>query len=82
MPTSTVTSKGQITIPLQVRRDLGLRPGSRVNFVRTEDGVYELVPATRSVTELKGLVTAPGGKVVSLAEMENAIAEGAAEESL
>ena len=38
MPTSTVTSKGQITIPAQVRAALGLETGSRVEFVEVEKG--------------------------------------------
>ena len=42
MPT-TVTSKGQVTIPKPVRDLLGLRPGSRVSFQRTSEGRVELV---------------------------------------
>lgn len=49
MPT-TVTSKGQVTIPKPVRDLLGLRPGSRVSFHRTDDGRVELVPEA----ELRG----------------------------
>ncbi|MGH3545797.1 MAG: AbrB/MazE/SpoVT family DNA-binding domain-containing protein [Mycobacteriales bacterium] len=36
MAVATVTSKGQITIPAQVRRTLRLKPGSRVDFVLTD----------------------------------------------
>lgn len=78
MPASTVTSKGQITIPLEVRQHLGLKPGSRVNFVRTDDGSYELVPATGTVSALKGVVAAPNGAPVSLEAMEAAISACAA----
>lgn len=35
---SRVTSKGQVTIPKEVRDDLGIRPGDEIEFVRTEDG--------------------------------------------
>lgn len=45
MPTS-VTSKGQVTIPKAVRDYLGIEPGSRVGFARTPDGRIELVPET------------------------------------
>jgi antitoxin PrlF len=38
MPDATMTSKGQITVPIEVRRRLGLRAGSRVSFVPTGDG--------------------------------------------
>lgn len=39
---ATVTSKGQITLPKWVRDELGLRPGSQVEFVK-EDGIIRLV---------------------------------------
>lgn len=34
-----ITSKGQITLPLEVRRLLGVRPGDRVLFETNKDGV-------------------------------------------
>ena len=76
MPTSTVTSKGQITIPVEVRRDLGLRPGSRVDFIRTESGGYEFRAKTGSVRALEGMF-GPQNRVVTLEEMDEAIAEAA-----
>lgn len=76
MPTATVTSKGQITIPLKVRSDMGLTPGDRVDFVRMEDGHYAVVPATHSIKSLKGIVPRPD-KPVSLEDMQAAIAAGA-----
>lgn len=77
MATATVTSKGQITIPATVRDDLGLHTGSRVSFVRTDDGVYELRPQSRSITTLKGVV-ARRDEPVSLDEMAEAVRAGAA----
>jgi len=38
-----VTSKGQVTIPRQVREALGIRPQSEVEFVKVKDGDYRLV---------------------------------------
>jgi AbrB family looped-hinge helix DNA binding protein len=76
MPESTISSKGQITIPAEVRRQLGLATGSRIRFVRTDTGSYEIVPILRSVTSLKGLIAAPAVPV-SLAEMDLAIADSA-----
>jgi antitoxin PrlF len=55
MSTATLTSKGQITIPADVRRSLNVEAGDRVEFVQIEPGRFELVAATRSVRELKGL---------------------------
>lgn len=77
MPEATLTSKGQITLPLEVRRSLGLTAGSRVRFVRTDDGSFELVPATGTVTALRGVVTPPA-EAVSLEQMDQAVAEASA----
>jgi len=76
MPTATVTSKGQVTIPMKVRSDMGLAAGDRVEFVRMEDGHYAVVPASHSVRSLKGIVPRPD-RPVSLEDMEAAIAAGA-----
>ena len=70
---ATLTSKGQITIPAEVRRELGLRAGSRVNFVRTSAGDYELIPETRSIDSLKGVIRVRKGQSVSVEEMDAAI---------
>lgn len=78
MPAATVTSKGQITIPAEVRRTLGLKAGSRVDFVRVDDGVYEFVPAVDSITSLKGVIHAPSAPV-TLEEMDDAVADAIVE---
>ena len=76
MATATLTSKGQLTLPKEVRTALGLGPGDRVDFVRMEDGNFAVLPATQSVKSLKGLIPKPR-KPVSLADMDKAIARGA-----
>lgn len=43
MPT-TLTTKGQVTIPKAVRDFLGLKAGSKVSFHRTKDGRVEIAP--------------------------------------
>jgi antitoxin PrlF len=73
MSTSTITSKGQITIPAAVRASLGVTTGDRVEFIQIEAGRYELVAATLPVQALKGLIKKPS-KPVSIDEMNNAIA--------
>jgi len=73
MTTATVTSKGQITIPARVREALHVAAGDRVEFVAIEPGRYELIAATRPVTDLKGMFGRPG-KAVSIEEMNAAIA--------
>lgn len=72
MPTATLTSKGQITIPLEVRKALGVEAGDRLEFVAEEKGVYKVVAATRDVRHLKGLVDKPA-KPVSVEDMKRAI---------
>jgi AbrB family looped-hinge helix DNA binding protein len=73
MATATLTTKGQITIPVEVRRALGVANGDRVEFVETAPGRYELIAATRPVTALKGMFGA-APKTVSIDEMNAAIA--------
>jgi antitoxin PrlF len=81
MSTATVTSKGQVTIPVAVRRELGLRPGSRLSFVPTDTGSYEIHVEAGSIRDLKGAVASPV-LPVTLDEMESAIAEGASSAAL
>lgn len=76
MTTATITSKGQLTLPKEIRIALGVGPGDRVDFVRMEDGNFAVLPATQSVKSLKGLIPRPK-KAVSLDDMDAAIARGA-----
>ncbi len=75
MTTATVTTKGQLTLPKDVRTALGVGPGDRVDFVQMEDGNFAVMPATQSVKKLKGLIAKPS-KPVTLADMDAAIARG------
>jgi AbrB family looped-hinge helix DNA binding protein len=73
MSTATLTSEGQITIPLDVRKDLKVEAGDRVRFVQIAPGRYEVVAATRDVRDLKGMFGKPA-KPVSIDAMNAAIA--------
>lgn len=73
MPMATLTSKGQITIPVEVRNDMKVDAGDRLEFIQIAAGRYEVVAATRSVRELKGMFGKPA-KRVSIADMNEAIA--------
>jgi len=77
MAAATVTSKGQITIPVQVRTALGVDVGDRIEFVEVGKGEFNIVAATRSVKELKGLFRGRRRKPVSIEEMHAAIAKAA-----
>ncbi|MFM0053486.1 AbrB/MazE/SpoVT family DNA-binding domain-containing protein [Caballeronia grimmiae] len=75
MTAATITSKGQVTIPVDVRNRLGLESGDRIEFSFNEaTGRYEVYPATRLLTSLKGIVKKPA-KAVSIDDMNQAIAE-------
>ncbi len=73
MTTATVSTKGQITIPANVRQALQVEAGDRVEFVEGEPGRFELVAVTRSVRELKGMFGKPA-RSVSTDDMNQAIA--------
>lgn len=73
MSTATVTSKGQITIPANVREELGVAAGDRVEFVQVAPGRYEVVASTESVKALKGMF-GTATRTVSIDEMNQAIA--------
>lgn len=72
MTAATLTSKGQITIPLAVREKLGLATGDRVEFVEVGPGEFALKAATEDVRALKGMVPRPA-KPVSVRAMKAAI---------
>src|SRR5476651_1397090 len=80
MATATLTSKGQITIPVQIRTALGLDTGDRIEFVELQKGQFAIIPATRSLKELKGMFRHKRKRrAVTIEEMNAAIARGASE---
>lgn len=78
MVSATMTSKGQITVPKEVREALGLTAGSRVMFVRMSNGRYELVPRTGKIWDFAGILYDPDRPAMTIEEINEAIAEGGA----
>ncbi len=72
MPTATITSKGQTTIPKPVRDRLRLKAGDRVDFVLQDDDTALMVPASVRLSDLEGMLPPPE-KPVSLDAMARAI---------
>ncbi|HKR26716.1 MAG TPA: AbrB/MazE/SpoVT family DNA-binding domain-containing protein [Acidobacteriaceae bacterium] len=72
---STLTTKGQVTIPKEAREHLRLKPGDRVKFFIAADGHVVILPVL-PITALKGILPARG-KRASLTDMDEAIAKGA-----
>lgn len=54
--TSTVQKKGQVTLPLQMRRDLGIEPGDEVMFEQTEEGILVKIEKDARVARLNQLL--------------------------
>jgi len=76
MPSATLTSKGQVTIPKPVRDELGLRVGDRVAFRVLEDGTVVVEPETIDLLDLSGILR-PKRKGMTVADMDEAIRTGA-----
>ena len=76
MNTSTLTSKGQITIPKKIREQVQLRIGQRVQFDVDSKGRMTLTPQVHDVLSLKGIVRTRRRRTVTVREMNEAIAEG------
>ncbi len=74
MSIATLTSKGQTTIPHEIRSYLGLHTGDKIEFVIEDDGKVVLTPLTVDVTKLKGMLPKPKKKI-SIEQMNKIIAK-------
>jgi AbrB family looped-hinge helix DNA binding protein len=79
MPSATITSKGQITIPIEIRQALGLSAGDEVMFFDLGNGQFAFRPRTGSIRDLEGIVPKLD-YVPSLGELKDGIAAGVEEE--
>ena len=76
----SVTSKGQTTIPKEVRDKLGLDQGSRIEWL-IEDGKATIVPRKLRAVDLAGILgPPPSGKSLTVEEMDDAIMDAVAED--
>jgi AbrB family looped-hinge helix DNA binding protein len=66
---SAVTSKGQITIPVEIRRAMGLHPQDRVVFTVLPDGTTVMRAKTRSLDEIAGSLKSGRRKKVAVRDM-------------
>ena len=77
MPTATLTSKGQITIPLTLRTALGQRNGAKLDFIQQADG-FKVVPLRITSSTLNGRFAGRVTQAATLAGMDEAVAQEAA----
>ena len=75
---STITVKGQATIPRAVRKHLGLKPGDRVKFFMHPDGSVVLLPKLPA-SALRGIIKPRHRRPVTTEQMTEAAREGAAD---
>jgi AbrB family looped-hinge helix DNA binding protein len=75
MASATMTSKGQITVPKEVRDALHLEPGAKIDF-RVVNGEAVMRAKSWDVRKLKGMIKPPPGIHVTVEEMNEAIAQG------
>ena len=75
---STVTVKGQTTLPKDVRAALGLSSGDKIRYLLLPDGEVRILK-TGSAKRLAGMLRDPAKEPISLEQMDAAIAEGASQ---
>ncbi|MBR8834909.1 MAG: type II toxin-antitoxin system PrlF family antitoxin [Stigonema ocellatum SAG 48.90 = DSM 106950] len=73
MSIATITSKGQTTIPKEIRDKLNLRPGDRISFIVEADGKVYIQPLNVNVEQLSGILHKSVREVVSIEQMNEAI---------
>jgi antitoxin PrlF len=76
MPTATLTSKGQLTLPKVIRERLRIEAGDTVDFVIDANGDVQVRAGRFDARDLRGLLRKPGRKPVSLEAMDDAIRAG------
>ncbi|NMW21283.1 MAG: AbrB/MazE/SpoVT family DNA-binding domain-containing protein [Chlorobiaceae bacterium] len=73
MPIATMTNKGQITIPKEVRDMLGLHSGDKLEFSCVKDGKLLVTPLKKNVDDLYGKLFNPDTKPLSIEAINEAI---------
>lgn len=79
---SVMTSKGQFTLPVEIRQALDLRPGDELRFELTDDKQLNVVPRRRrSIRELRAMLPPLTlGRPLTQADIDDAIAEAMEEQ--
>jgi AbrB family looped-hinge helix DNA binding protein len=63
---STISSKGQVTVPADVRRQLGVETGDQITFVTTDEGKVEVRPVRFTLEDVLGSIEALPGETLDL----------------
>ena len=70
MTQAKLTTKGQVTIPKEIRESLKLQTGDTIEIVLTDDREAVIRPVSKKVDEVFGRLHRPGRKAISTAEMD------------
>jgi antitoxin PrlF len=81
MPTATVTSKRQVTLPAQVCKELRIGTGTRVDFVKNAAGETVLRPKSGDIRKLRGCIN-PRGASTTQESIDEAIGQAVVEDYL
>jgi len=73
MPSSRLSTKGQLVVPQEIRAWMGVRAGDRIDFVVGDDGSVTLRPALLDVRDVRGLLRREGAEPVTVEAMNEAI---------
>lgn len=74
----TMTSKGQTTVPAEIRELLKLKPGDRIRYV-VQDGNISLKAKNKRLSDLAGILHRPGMPPMGLQDIDDAIGEAVSE---
>jgi antitoxin PrlF len=75
---TTMTTKGQVTVPREIRDRLGLKSGDKMAFTMLSDGTVVMRPKTRRLADLAGSLSRPGQPKVATKDMSPFETPGAA----
>lgn len=75
MPQSTITSKGQITIPKKIREELDLQPGDLLDFNIGRDGILHVTTSKHLPAESFGILYRPGQESLTPEEMDSGVTD-------
>jgi len=73
MSLAKLTSKGQVTVPKEIRDSLRLHTGDKVEFIITDTKEALFRPITKKVDDVFGKLHKPGRKPISVEEMDSVI---------
>jgi antitoxin PrlF len=79
MAVATLTSKGQLTLPIELRNKMNLQAGSKVEFVEVSEGDWRIQAQLGNIRGLRGILDYKGA-TVTFDEMDATIALGAAQD--